>query len=247
MNAVERYELILQALQKEEVVLVNEIAELTGASLPTVRRDLTTLEEKNLVVRFHGGVMLAEKKEEGLRYVLKDRLPIEQNAKMLIAQKASEFVEDGDIIFLDSGSTTFYMCDFLKGKNITVVTNGIYHVTRLAENGIPTYVLGGQIRTDSKSILSQDVVEKLSQLAIDKAFLGVRGIDKKNGYTTTDSFDSLMKRTAISVAGKSYVLADPSKMNQRKLYSYGKLQDAILITTKNDVLQADDVEIILAE
>lgn len=246
MTAVERYECILQALQQEEVVMVNEIADMTGASLPTVRRDLKAMEEKKLVVRFHGGVQLAEKNADGAKFNLVNRIPVEQEAKKAIAKKAAELVEDGEIIFLDSGSTTYFMCEYLKNKNVTVVTNGIYNITRLAENEVQTFVLDGQTRPKSHCILSQDTVERMDSILIDKAFLGVRGIDVRSGFTTTDSFDCLLKNKVLSKATKSYVLADPSKFYQRKFYSYGHIQEAAIITTDARGFQAEGLEIILA-
>lgn len=247
MKAVERYEMILKALQEEEVVMVGEIQEMTGASMPTIRRDLADMEAKNLVVRFHGGVKLAEQNERGLQFRLENRRGMGDDAKQKIAAAAAAEVEEGDILFLDAGTTTLAMCAYLEGKNVTVVTNGIDQMLALTEKGVPTFILDGMVKKESKTILSQDTVDRVSSLTIDKAFLGTRGVDPVSGYTTSDSFDGVLKRTVIETASVSYVLADSSKLFKKKFYAFGNIGEAVLVTDKKPESGEFGDKIIIAE
>lgn len=246
MKAVERYETILKALQEEEVVMVGEIHELTGASMPTIRRDLADMEAKNLVVRFHGGVKLAEQNERGLHFSLENRKAASADAKDRIAAKAASLVEDGDIIFIDAGTTTLNMCRYLEGRNITVITNGLQQILELNRIGIPTFVLDGMIKRESDTILSQDTVDRIGTLTIDKAFLGTRGVDVNLGFTTSDSFDSVLKRKALETAAQTYVLADATKLFRKKFYTFGKLGEAVLITDQAQGIEKLGPDVLLA-
>ena len=85
------------------------------------------------------------------------------------------------MIFIDSGSTCYYVIDFIKAENITVVTNGIAHIQKLMAKGINTYILGGYAKPDQNLIIGEDTEKKVSNMNFDVAFLGTMGIDKEAG------------------------------------------------------------------
>ena len=110
--------------------MVDEIAELVQASKATVRRDLQDMEDSGLVKRFHGGVSLQGKVLVEDSVSLPEMMTINLDEKKKIAKMAADQVEDGNVIFLDSGSTTYSMVEYLTAKEIQVVTNGVQHATQ---------------------------------------------------------------------------------------------------------------------
>lgn len=262
MNIIERHKMILEQLETTDCLTVEQIAELTGASLPTVRRDLKTLTEKQGLQRFRGGICLpdmvsAESEklrqhiaptcEEDPGYRTVSQMEIHRDEKVRIAQKAAEFVHNGDTIYIDGSTTTYCMCDFLRGKDIMVVTNGVDIIMKLMEYQIQTYVLDGQVNPKAHCILGMETVDKLEKTNFDKCFIGTRGIDEECGFTTTDTFDSILKSTAIAKAKESYVLADSTKFFQRKLYTYAQIEEAVIVTDDSRGFQSERARIVLSE
>lgn len=230
MNAFERSHLILEELEQKEYVKIDELVNLTGTSIATVRRDVKSLHEKRLVERFRGGICLAETFNRTPMHEIDTYLKKNSAQKQRISQYASELVKDGDIIFLDAGSTTYYMIDFLCEKDIFVVTNGIMHLNALISQGISCYALEGKVRLDSRGIFGETATRGLQRHNLNKAFLGASGVHARDGYSTTDSEDGFLKSMAIKRSEESFVLADSSKMGRRKFHTFGNLQDALLLT-----------------
>lgn len=231
MNIVERKNLVLNLLEKKDFMMVDEIAELVQASKATVRRDLQDMEDSGLVKRFHGGVSLQGKVLVEDSVSLPEMMTINLDEKKKIAKMAADQVEDGNVIFLDSGSTTYSMVEYLTAKEIQVVTNGVQHATQLCGKRIPVYLLGGNIIPDSMSIFSEESISILENMNFDKVFLGTRGVDIQAGYTTTNQSDAMIKSTALSRAVKGYVLADFTKIGKRKFFTFATLDDAVCIST----------------
>ena len=262
MNIIERKNMILKQLETTDCMTVEEIAELTGASLPTVRRDLKILTEEYGLIRFRGGIGFPAKRGTGdilgrkvermtfdddPAYLTANQLTVEQEQKKRIAKKAAEFVKDGDTIYIDNSTTVYYICDFLRGLDIMVVTNAVDMIFKLLEYRIPTYVLNGQVNQNAHCILGMDTGERLQDMNFDKAFIGTRGIDENSGFTTTDNYDCMLKKIAISKAKECYVLANKYKFYQRKLYTYANLDEATIITDDTNGFTAADARIVLCD
>ena len=232
MNIVERKNLVLNLLEKKDFMMVDEIAELVQASKATVRRDLQDMEDSGLVKRFHGGVSLQGKVLVEDSVSLPEMMTINLDEKKKIAKIGGGIRWKMEMsIFLDSGSTTYSMVEYLTAKEIQVVTNGVQHATQLCGKRIPVYLLGGNIIPDSMSIFSEESISILENMNFDKVFLGTRGVDIQAGYTTTNQSDAMIKSTALSRAVKGYVLADFTKIGKRKFFTFATLDDAVCIST----------------
>ena len=164
--------------------------------------------------------------------------------KIIIAKKAASLIQDNDVIFIDSGSTCFYMIDYIKAKEITVVTNGIMHIQKLMAKGINTYILGGYAKPEKNLIMGEDMVNKISVMNFDKAFLGTMGIDARSGFTTMMLEDGEVKKAVIKSSDKCYILADKSKFNVRKFYTYGDFTEATIITNSEIKFEEGKAKII---
>lgn len=229
MLTPERHRYILHILKKNGAVSVRELAEGTASSESTIRRDLIQLEEEGKLIRFHGGAQsLGTRAEEKTVEVRKSQ---HQEEKKAIGKKAAEFVEAGDCIFLDAGTTTSHMINHLP-KDIIVVTNGITHVEPCIVRGITVYLLGGQIKATTRAIVGKGAFDSLRTYRFDKCFMGMNGIDLANGLTTPDPEEAHIKRIAMELSKEIFVLADASKLGTVS-FSFVYPLDGLTIITSN--------------
>lgn len=221
--------MIIEKLQIDNYVTLEELVDILNTSESTVRRDLDELEIEGMLRRVHGG---AEKNQ-----TLVDELSTRQKsikniqAKKSLVQKASEFIQDGDVIFLDAGSTTELLIPLITQKNITVVTNAIHHAAQLVDKNIKTLIIGGAIKNTTEASVGQIAVEQISRFNFDKAFLGMNGIDTVH-LTTPELEEAVVKRSIINNAKKTYILADSSKIGQVSFINVASLDAAEIITNQ---------------
>ncbi|MBB5325463.1 DeoR family fructose operon transcriptional repressor [Anoxybacillus tepidamans] len=232
MLTEERHRLILDLLAEKKVVKLQELVEATSSSESTIRRDLSQLEKEKKLRRVHGGAALLHQKREELSVLEKSTKNIQE--KRMIAQYAARFVQNGDCIYLDAGTTTLEMIPYLNAKDIVVVTNGVTHLEALLEKDIPTYLLGGFIKKKTKALIGRGALNSLENYSFDKCFIGVNGIHLEYGYTTPDPEEAMVKSLAIKLSRQAYVLADHSKMNESTFAKIADLQDATIITDELD-------------
>lgn len=228
MILTDRWTEILDYLRIKRSATVEEMMEKFDVSRSTLRRDLVAMEERNLIIRTRGGAEIIE--EECKDCDLEKILNVYKKEKIKIAKKAARLIKDNYVIFIDSGSTCYYIIDYIKAKNVTVVTNGIAHIQRLMMQGINTYVLGGYAKPEMNLIVGEDTEKKVSMMNFDIAFLGTMGIDEEVGFTTELLIDGNVKRAVIESSKECYILADKSKFNIRKFYTYGTFKQGTIIT-----------------
>lgn len=228
----ERILKIIDLLKKKETVSTQDIVKILGISEATARRDLTYLEKENKIKRIYGGATLNALGKEEISIDMKKDIEIE--AKDEIAKIASQFIEDGDCIYLDAGTTTNQLIEYLKEKKVKVVTNGLMHIEKLMKYDIETCIVGGKVKRKTKAIIGARAIEDLSDFSFDKAFMGVNGIDE-SGYMTFDIEEALLKRKAIRQANKAFILADSTKFGIKYFSNIAKLEEATIITNKKDI------------
>ncbi len=229
MLSQERYELILDLLNKKEIVKMKKIIEELGISESTARRDLNYLEEKGLLIRVHGGAKLTDKDREE---DFETKNVQKQSEKKGIGRYAGGLVEEGDCIYIDAGTTTEAVIPYLKAENIKVVTNGTTHIGLLSKLKIPTYIIQGNIKHKTGAIVGSDAVKSLRRFYFDKCFLGVNGIHLERGYTTPDTEEAELKEEVIKNSKRAYILADDSKFGKSSFVKFAELDECIIITDK---------------
>lgn len=244
MVLIDRWIEISEFVKEKKYASIDEIMEKFQLSRSTVRRTLIDMEEKKLLKRIRGGAEAIEEVETILPIDFQEVFNENKEEKIIIAKKAASLIQDNDVIFIDSGSTCFYMIDYIKAKDITVVTNGIMHIQKLMSKGINTYILGGYAKPEKNLIMGEDMVKKINVMNFDKAFLGTMGIDARSGFTTMMLEDGEVKKAVIKSSDKCYVLADKSKFNVRKFYTYGDFTEATIITNEEIKFEGDKAKII---
>lgn len=244
MVLIDRWIKISEFVKEKKYASIDEIMEKFQLSRSTVRRTLIAMEEKKLLKRVRGGAEAIEEVDAILPMDFQEVFNANKEDKIIIAKKAASLIQDNDVIFIDSGSTCFYMIDYIKAKEITVVTNGIMHIQKLMAKGINTYILGGYAKPEKNLIMGEDMVNKISVMNFDKAFLGTMGIDARSGFTTMMLEDGEVKKAVIKSSDKCYILADKSKFNVRKFYTYGDFTEATIITNSEIKFEEGKAKII---
>lgn len=233
MLTEERQQIILDLLKEKEIVKIQELVEATNASESTIRRDLSQLEKAKYLKRVHGGATKLKGKLSEPDVKEKSLKNIE--AKKAIAKFAAEMIEEEDCIYIDAGTTTLQLIDFLPvDKEIVVVTNGLTHIEPLLARGIKTYLLGGYVKPRTGALIGRGTMSSIEQYRFDKCFLGANGIHKELGITTPDPEEAAIKRKALQLSREGYVLADDSKFNEISFSKIADLHEATIITNLSE-------------
>lgn len=237
MITEERQAYILDVISRKNIVKLRDLISNLDASESTIRRDLDELESKGLLKRVHGGAVGVSNKFTP-DYSMDERQSEHIEAKKAIANYCADLVTDGDFVYLDSGTTTAEIIPLLRGKNITVVTNGIVNAQKLLENNINTYILGGKIKPSTTAIIGEQAMKELKGYRFNYAFVGANGISYKSAITTPDTSEACIKELAISLAKYSYIVADSSKFDKVSFAKICDFSDVTIITNKLE----DDVD-----
>lgn len=227
MNKEKRWTQIIELCKLKETVMVDEIVKQLKISPATVRRDLQAMEDLEMIVRTHGGAKITGSQYDEPSMILK----AESNTaeKKQIAYVAAKCIQDNQMIYLDAGSTTYAMLEYITAKNITVVTPGIPHVQILGKKGISTIMLGGIVRWSTQAITGKQASKQLNDYYFDLCFIGTNGIHEQIGFTTSNEMEAETKSLAIQHSKQAYILADASKFNRLCLVQFAKLNEATII------------------
>lgn len=233
MLTEERHKLILEKLEADSVVYVTDLVDYLNASESTIRRDLTFLHKEGLLNKVHGGATAVNKsvintKEEVVRL----RKKLNSDEKINIAKKAASLIEPNDVVYIDAGTTTELMIQYITEVNAHYITNGVVHARRLAEKNLKTTILGGELKAVTEAIVGVETLKALKKYNFTKGFFGTNGVDLIRGYTTPDLNEAAVKEEALGRCKDSYILCDYSKFDLISSITFGELKDAIIITTK---------------
>lgn len=234
MLTQERRQHILELLNEHGSVSVTQLSEAFDISESTIRRDLVALSNLGKLKKVHGGATVTSQEflhnEDNIE--LKFTKHIEE--KRLIAQYAASQIKDDDFVFLDAGTTTYLITEYLENSKATFVTNGIEHAINLAKKGCKAIVLGGELKKSTEAIIGLVAATNLQKYNFSKAFIGTNGISEKQGFTTPDTEEAMLKAVAIERSFVSYVLADSSKFNKVSAVTFASLDSACIVCDKCD-------------
>lgn len=214
----ERYDKILEILEEETYVSAEALSRKLYVSMPTIRRDLSRLQERNLIIRSHGGA-----KKLGSEHIvtpLNFRKSQNHIQKKKIAREATALISDGDIIFIDASTTALNMAEYIDGKkSVTVVTNGIPLSIALTEKGIKTYCTGGEIQKSSLGYAGSLTQSFVRNFNYDICFFSVYALNDNGQICDTSIEENLVRKAAIERSEKSVFLCDKSKIGLTAPYN----------------------------
>lgn len=232
MLTEERHSIILDTVNKQHSVRLADLCELLNTSESTIRRDLTVLDEKGLLTKVHGGAIAIGETFSPVEYNMEEKSGLNIEEKTAIAKYAASLLEDGDFVFVDAGTTTEKMIDFLPEKHATFVTNGLFHAKKLAQRGFKVYVLAGELKFSTEAVVGTECVTALKNYNFTKSFIGANGVSITCGVTTPDPDEASVKSAVISSSKTAYILADHTKFDQITSVTFSPLNKVTIITDK---------------
>jgi len=239
-------------INEKGAVSFEELCRVFEISINTARRDIAILETDGSITKVYGGVKTS--KPSGL-VPYKERYIKNLDQKLAICRKAAEFVQDGDVIFLDAGTTVHYMLDYLQNLNITVITASLTVLIKAAKMpNIRLYTLSGTLNRESNSFEDIGASAILERYAISKAFMAASGYSITNGITHASPWEYEMKHAILSRKNTdTYLLVDNTKIDSSAIMKYGEANDIKNLVTcppvsdkYTEFLQSQNIKLHLA-
>lgn len=209
---------LIDHLREHGVANVAQMATDLGVSASTVRRDLLMLEEQGWLQRTHGGAVLPEA-SASFEPSYAEKLGRMAAAKRLIGRLAACHVGDGEVVVLDSGSTTLAVALELKRRRrLTVITTDLKIAEALSGvQGFEVIVVGGRVRSEFYAIVGPFAEQTLRQVHANVAFLGADAIDLGRGVSNASLDEVPIKQLAIAAADRAILVADHTKFGRESL------------------------------
>ena len=222
--ALDRLSLIQQHLYTNGHSQVQELAELTGASIVTIRRDLQRLEELGVVSRPHGGAKLAEAAGPEVAFQVREQEHLD--VKRAIAEAAYGLLQPYSTIFLDAGTTVLQVARRIRLEPLplSVFTNGLAVAQELVNvDGVQVNLLGGQLRHENLSLVGPYAERLLQEIWFDQLFIGTSAVRQDAQMYTLDAAEASLNRAMIARTSQAVLLSDASKFSAAAPYAVAPL------------------------
>lgn len=223
---------IEEYIYKHKTVSLDKLCEVFNVSKNTIRRDINELTAKGNIKKVYGGVSI---QENSTLIPFEERNIKNINLKSNIGKLCADYIKDGDIIFLDSGTTTLTIVEYLKEKNnVTIITNNLEIIVKSIDlPNLNIICLPGNLIRQTNSFVGIDTVSILNKYNINKSFMASTGISIEYGITNSHPLESEIKRLAIEKGSEVFLLVDSTKFDNSSLVTYAQLEDInYLITDK---------------
>ncbi len=230
MLTQERRDIITELVNDNGVMTVQELVEKLDSSAATIRRDLTELDRQHRIIKVFGGATALS--DVNTQDDVNGKKEIHVEEKETIGKDAALLIHDGDYVYIDAGTSTLRMIDYIKATGVHFYTNGIVHAKRLLERGFEVSVIGGRVKKSTEAIVGPDSVQALQKYHFTCAFMGTNGISLDAGYSTPDVDEGMVKSEAIRHSARSYVLADHTKFGEVSPVTFAKLSDCSIVTDR---------------
>jgi DeoR/GlpR family transcriptional regulator of sugar metabolism len=254
MLANQRRDKILELLKEDGSAKVADLSKIFKVTEVTIRQDLEKLEKDRFVIREHGGVHVKNVEDQVKSFLLANQENMDKKER--IAKKSLEFIESGDTIILDSGSTTTEIAKKLGNiKNLTVITNALNIALMLGANpNIEVVMTGGEFKPPTLSLTGQKAADFFNGLNVQKLFLATAGLSLKSGLTYPSISDLVVKKAMIDAADTTFLVADSTKIGKSAFASLGALSlihyiitDPGIAEKHKKVFRDNDIELILSD
>ncbi len=235
----ERRKLILDELMTEGTVYVSRLAKKYSVTYETIRKDLSFLEEKGLLIKSHGGATL---KQGAIEHPFQVREKENILLKKAIARQALEVIPANSSMIIGTGSTTLELANLLGLRSgFKIFTDSLPVAATLLQSDNQVFLFGGELRKKSSSVFGGWTVSMISDIRVDLCFLGTDGFSNLGGPSSPSSSDAFVDKQIIAHSDKKYILGDYSKFQRNSLF---KICDWAEITAfiTNDIADPQDVE-----
>ena len=231
LSLQERQEKIYELAKAHKRIRVREMSRLFDVSEITIRSDIMDLEKVGLLIKTHGGAMLAEEMlGTEIPYVRKSYLNVSQ--KQAIGAAAAALIRERDVVILDSGSTMLEVAKRIKTRNITVITNDLKVAAALAQKtGIRLFVTGGEVDSSGYTMMGEDCIHYLEKINVNKALLGCDAFDLEKGVSNRTMQESYIKQAMMKASEQKILVFDKSKLGKKVFARVCTVADFDLIVT----------------
>jgi DeoR family myo-inositol catabolism operon transcriptional repressor len=248
INKIEEY------IIEHKSVSLDELMNVFKVSKNTIRRDVQELVERGDFKKVYGGVAVNDDNRAKLES-FQDRQVRNQSEKESIGKAAANYVDDGDIIFVDSGTTTIEMIEFINKKEVTIITNSLDFIVRaLPYENLNVITAGGILERKTNSFGSLKYMDILNAYNIRKAFMASTGVSLLNGVTNASPLESELKASVVNRSSEVFLLVDHNKFDKYGLMTYctlDKIDYLVTDRTPSEVYQnyieKSDTKLIIAE
>lgn len=232
MLTKQRQDLILKLLSEKGSITATEIKDILGISESTVRRDITALDKAGKLVKVFGGAVAAGEEVNAHEYTVAQKSDLNPEEKRRIARYAASLIKSEDFVYLDAGTTTAYMLDYIEERNATYVTNAVVHARQLLSRGMKVLMIGGELKAATEAAVGSLAVEMLASYHFTKGFFGANGVNRKCGCTTPDVNEAMVKRKAVERCKERYVLCDSSKFQLISPVTFAPFDGTLFLTER---------------
>jgi DeoR family transcriptional regulator, fructose operon transcriptional repressor len=232
-----RKKYILNHLDKRESISIKNIVKNFSVSEITARRDLNDLEKKGFLIRTHGGAI-----KSGIAMGMFDfnnKSVQNREKKIEICKYASNYIKEDDTIYMDCGTTVYYLAKFLiRFHRLRVITNSLPVISELVPfPQIRVYFIGGELDNSRKALYGHMTESLLTQYKADKAFIGAGGVSIAHGLSSIDEKEASVTLKMAKSAGQVFLLCDSSKLEKDSYFTYSSLSLVNYLLTNNDIDQ----------
>ena len=236
----ERRQKLLEKLNANGLCTINKLVEHFNVSRVTIQRDIEILRKQGLVSKVHGGVKIEEEKKE-IETLFTERLKRNYENKLIIANEALEYIQDGDTVFLDNSTTVFIFArELFKSKkdflDLTVITNSpaIIHTAIESNTNIQVMSTGGRLDIEWQMYKGTWVIEFLDKINIDKAFISSGGISSSRKITTTSRDLANTLERVIKSVREVNLLLDSSKFYRTAMINISDIRNFTRVITDKE-------------
>lgn len=249
----QRYDLIQQHLVSQKIASCATLAKLLNVSESTIRRDLEWLESQGVLERTRGGAMLSQRIRAEEEYQQRALRYIEE--KRLIGAKTASLIEPGDLVFINSGTTTEQVIRHIKDiPNVTVITNNTSALNEAIDQDFELVLLGGTYLPLSRAVIGMFSTDNLNQVYASKAIIGVDGISLKYGCTVPTQPEAEVVRLMIEhTQGPVIIVTDFSKWGSVSNHLVARIEQIHKLVTDDKfdlnarvALASRSIEVIIA-
>lgn len=230
---VDRIDSLEKYILEHKSVTLDELCERFDVSKNTLRRDIETLLEKGNIKKVYGGVVANEKTNAvGLR-PFNERNTLHLDLKQTIAEHMATLIEDGDTLFIDTGSSTLPLSGLLDGKrNITVVTNSVPFIyNSLSHPAMNVIALPGTLNRSTDSLVGATTIDALKRFHVKKSIMACTGISLEHGICNASFEEYEIKKLAMTICDDAFLLADSFKFGVSSMMSYAEIKQFRTVIT----------------
>jgi DeoR family transcriptional regulator, myo-inositol catabolism operon repressor len=222
---INRINKIQEMLQETNSASIDHLCDVFNVSKNTIRRDIAELQTRGIIKKVYGGITMNQSANSPEPFASREIKNSAQKKK--IAHLAAKSVKDGDVIYIDSGTTTMHMIPFLAERSTLTILTASMHVINAASNysQINTIATGGSLYIPSKAFVGPSVIQCLGHYNISKIFLASTGVSIENGATNASPLECEIKRFLMKKPADKYLLVDTSKIGRASLMTYCQLKE----------------------